>query len=939
MDVTKVEQITLDDALAFQASADVLEIYIQEFWATASVHNRSIRFKMNNKKHIVNLEYFREMLQICPVIRNQKFEEPPFEQEILTFLVSLGHSGEIRKITDVNVNKLHQPWRSFAVVINKCLSGKSSYDSLRLSQAQIIWGMYHKKNVDYAFLLWEDFTYQVENKNTKKGNVMYYPRFTKLIFNFFMSKDSSIIWRNKINWHYVRDDPMFTTINVISRHEDTQLYGAILPKELINEDIQNSKSYKEYYAIASREVPPKTKATVHKKKADSDTTPKEKPLTDPKDKRVKQTGKMTGSGKQKQPATASGSSDGVDILSKVPDEQVHKKTSTDEGADDKPEVPDVPEHHSNNYQTTDESEKQKDDDKVKDGKEDKEGGVTNVNLEGGDVEMTDTNTTKDTKDAHPQRLQLPLQQSLHLFFLSFNQVNKHDTTEDTKDAHVTLTAATPVVQQQSSSVSDLVSKFISPTTDEDEGSSRCGYSAQIKQAQAENQEFLNSLDSNMQKLIKDQVKTQTSKIKSKVEKYVTESLGAEVLIRSTNQPQTSYGIASSLSELELKRILMDKMEENKSIDRSDVQKNLYNALVEAYNTDKDLLSSYGDVLIIPRTRDDKDKDEEPSAGSNRGTKRRRSGKEAESSKEPTRKESRTTSSSKGASRSQPTDLNETTHLEFITGDDDVIPAREVQDERQWHPPTSPTPDREWHLTKTVSDLPPQHWITDLAQAAGKQSSFDEFMATPIDFSAFMINRLKIDHLTQELLTGPTYDLIKGTCKSVAELDYHLEEVFKATNEQLDWNNPEGTPYPHNLSKPLPLIPNAQGRLVIPFDHFINNDLEYLKGGSSSRKYTTSITKTKAADYGQVKWIKDRIPRTTWSVVPIDYDKHAYWGTYHWGPKRQRFYGYATNMETSKDVYSRHRIIAVISLKIMKFFGYSHLEEITVRRQDDVLYKF
>ncbi|GKA49725.1 hypothetical protein Tco_0742798 [Tanacetum coccineum] len=146
------------------------------------------------------------------------------------------------------------------------------------------------------------------------------------------------------------------------------------------------------------------------------------------------------------------------------------------------------------------------------------------------------------------------------------------------------------------------------------------------------------------------------------------------------------------------------------------------------------------------------------------------------------------------------------------------------------------------------------------------------------------------------------------------------------------------PYPHNLSKPLPLIPNAQGRLVIPFDHFINNDLEYLKGGSSSRKYTTSITKTKAADYGQVKWIKDQIPRTTWSVVPIDYDKHAYWGTYHWGPKHQRFYGYATNMETSKDVYSRHMIIAVISLKIMQFFGYSHLEEITVHRQDDVIYK-
>ncbi|GJR32230.1 integrase, catalytic region, zinc finger, CCHC-type containing protein [Tanacetum coccineum] len=48
---------------AFQASADVPEIYMQEFWATASVHNRLIRFKMNNKKHIVNLEYFREIVQ------------------------------------------------------------------------------------------------------------------------------------------------------------------------------------------------------------------------------------------------------------------------------------------------------------------------------------------------------------------------------------------------------------------------------------------------------------------------------------------------------------------------------------------------------------------------------------------------------------------------------------------------------------------------------------------------------------------------------------------------------------------------------------------------------------------------------------------------------------------------------------------------------------
>ncbi|GJY79698.1 hypothetical protein Tco_0485499 [Tanacetum coccineum] len=150
-------------------------------------------------------------------------------------------------------------------------------------------------------------------------------------------------------------------------------------------------------------------------------------------------------------------------------------------------------------------------------------------------------------------------------------------------------------------------------------------------------------------------------------------------------------------------------------------------------------------------------------------------------------------------------------------------------------------------------------LLKLAQAFGKQSSFNEFLATPIDFFAFIMNRLKIDNLTQDVLIGPTYDLMQGTCKSVVELEYHLEEVFKATNDQLDWHNPKGRSYPHDLSKPLPLISNARGRQVIPFDHFINNDLEYLKGGSLSQRYTTSITKTKAVDYGHVKWIEDKVP--------------------------------------------------------------------------------
>nr|GFB64199.1 hypothetical protein [Tanacetum cinerariifolium] len=110
-----------------------------------------------------------------------------------------------------------------------------------------------------------------------------------------------------------------------------------------------------------------------------------------------------------------------------------------------------------------------------------------------------------------------------------------------------------------------------------------------------------------------------------------------------------------------------------------------------------------------------------------------------------------------------------------------------------------------------------------------RSSFNELLDTPIDFSNFIMNRLGVDTLTPELLAGPTYELMRGSCNTLTELEYHLEEVYKATMDQLDWVNPEGQQYPHNLLQPLPLIPDNWGRSVIPFEHFINNDLEYLRG--------------------------------------------------------------------------------------------------------------
>ncbi|GKE39667.1 hypothetical protein Tco_1463072, partial [Tanacetum coccineum] len=107
-----------------------------------------------------------------------------------------------------------------------------------------------------------------------------------------------------------------------------------------------------------------------------------------------------------------------------------------------------------------------------------------------------------------------------------------------------------------------------------------------EEAQVENENFINTLDDNIKKIIKEQVKeqvkAQVSKILLKIKKTVNEQLEAKILTRSSNESKTSHAIAANLFELELKKILIDKMESNKSIHKSNEQKNLYKALVDAY---------------------------------------------------------------------------------------------------------------------------------------------------------------------------------------------------------------------------------------------------------------------------------------------------------------------------------------------------------------------
>ncbi|GJW03410.1 hypothetical protein Tco_1562266 [Tanacetum coccineum] len=717
----------------FQITTDVPEIYMQEFWATTTVHHHSIHFKMNNKKHIVNLEYFREMLQICSKLPNQQFEELPFEEAILTFLRDLGHSGEIKMITDVNVNKLHQPWRSFD-------------------------GMYHKKNVDCAYLLWEDFVYQVENKNVKKSNKMYCPRFTKVIVNFFMTKDQSIPRWNSVNWHYARDDYMFTTIKVVSRHEDTQLYGAIFPNELTNKDIRNFESYKEYYAIALGAEPPKTKASVKKKQVGSDKT--KTPLTT-KGKRLKTSEKVALTEAEQMKldtkrsliethlshASGLGADEGTGSIPAVPDvptyglddEHIFWKSSDEEDDDevalndddDDNDDDDNNDDDEDNDDNNDDADNQNDDGQEYDEHDDEE--------QGNDDEQTDSDNdgdefvhpkfpTYDEEDKEEDSFDPWVQTPSHVEStddedsdeeiqdanVKGDKMNEEEINEEAevdalyRDVNVNLegrdTEMRDAPRTISSSVSSgFVSNILNPSPDTGIDSlfnlntestllvdvlvttfaeppllsvttlplpptplithlqqtpvatpptvpsyllqdlpnfgSLFRFDHRLKTLEKNFSEFnqTNQFVASVSLIpdivdayiankmheavkiadqVKEQVKAQVSKILPKIEKTVNEQLEAEVLTRSSNESKTSHVVAANLSELELTKILIDKMESNKLIHRSDEQKNLYKALVNDYESDKLILDTYGDIVSFKRHRDDEIKDEEPSAGSN-----------------------------------------------------------------------------------------------------------------------------------------------------------------------------------------------------------------------------------------------------------------------------------------------------------------------------------
>ncbi|GJS60829.1 hypothetical protein Tco_0655613 [Tanacetum coccineum] len=126
---------------AFTISADVLEIFLQQFWYTIKKVQviDSYEFLFANNKCVVNADVFRMILDICPRVEGVDFTDIPDDDATLAFLIKLGYKGPLYKYTNMFVDHMHQPWRTLAAIINKCLSGKTaSNDKLRKSKIDIL---------------------------------------------------------------------------------------------------------------------------------------------------------------------------------------------------------------------------------------------------------------------------------------------------------------------------------------------------------------------------------------------------------------------------------------------------------------------------------------------------------------------------------------------------------------------------------------------------------------------------------------------------------------------------------------------------------------------------------------------------------------------------------------------------------------------------------
>nr|GEW33574.1 hypothetical protein [Tanacetum cinerariifolium] len=270
---------------------------------------------------------------------------------------------------------------------------------------------------------------------------------------------------------------------------------------------------------------------------------------------------------------------------------------------------------------------------------------------------------------------------------------------------------------------------------------------------------------------------------------IEEPRQANVLNEVRNQipkflPKSSSTQADSLSELELKNILLDKMQNSGSFLDHDKHLDLYSALMNSIVLDEAIKKGKLDpAKVLKRKRSD-DEDQDPHADTKKEKKKRR-----RKDSEPSKKSSTSKDSSKGKT-----------------------------------PPKTSKTKKSMNAEKTVKEL-----VLDVAMDV-EEPILDDV----------------VNDTDQPQDDADPKNETKTQISSI-ELEYNMKQCYLALSDQLDWVNPKGDRCPYDLSKLLPLQ-GPPRYLTIPFDFFFNNDLDHLGTRNMKRKNSASITKIKAAKY-------------------------------------------------------------------------------------------
>nr|GEV58961.1 hypothetical protein [Tanacetum cinerariifolium] len=634
--------------------------------------------------------------------------------------------------------------------------------------------MYNQMNVDYVALLWEDFMYQVDNReiSSAKKEHMPYPRFIKVIINHLISKDNTNSMSNRTNLYTIRDDTLLGTLKFVSKTEDYHKYGALIPNGMINDDIKLFTAYKTYLDYATRKVPPK-KARKFKKPA----SPKLKSVpVSPKEptqkgKRVKRPAKKATTAlttdvvitdtpdksvsKKKAPAKADRGK-GIEILSDVSllkdaqlketlrksKRETHKlqDSCSSEGADFESEVNNEDE---NDYLNDEDDDGGNDGDSGNndDGGNDAEGSEQ-TNL---DDDENPSFTLKDYKEEE--------QDEEYMHTPEKDKFDDEDKMYEEEDDDVAKKLYGDLNITQGLRDTDMIN---------------------VEQGGEDQQNASHESDVNEIASLMNTSTIPPPPPPVNPSLTITQQQTPDSTTTTTNPTMTLLEIPNFASLFQFdQRVSTLETNSNKLREESEAENQEF----------FDQVDSTIKTIIKERVK-------------------------AQVSKIMPQIEKYVTESlgAKVLDEMIKTKIN-TPPLDQTEGRKEKSQARmlnhqKAQSQRnQSHLDIPKAPNLILNLLK---------WISTIAKAREPPRTFDELIGTTIYFSSYVMNHLKIDNQTQEILVGRGVNLLKGTCKSFAELEYHFKECYKAVNDKLDWNNLEGHAYPFDLSKPLALIED-QGR--------------------------------------------------------------------------------------------------------------------------------